>query len=178
MSGPKHTGGDAPADAAIDLDPAGGPTLLELLAEAADASPPPLATRVDGIVIGRVASVDAAGVARVTFVGAPEEGFLARALVPLAERDQGHEVALMCEGGDPRRPVVLGKIVSPLAPEATHAIADGRRVEITAQEEIVLRCGEASLTLTRAGGIVIRGAYLLSRSSGVNRIQGGTVEIN
>ena len=45
---------------------------------------------------------------------------------------------------------------------------DGRRVEITAEEEIVLRCGESSITLTRAGKIILRGAYLLSRSSGVN----------
>ena len=33
-------------------------------------------------------------------------------------------------------------------------------------------------TLTRAGKILIRGAYLLARSSGVNRIQGGSVQIN
>ena len=44
--------------------------------------------------------------------------------------------------------------------------------------QIVLRCGEASITLTRAGKVLIRGAYVLSRSSGTNRIQGGSVEIN
>ena len=41
-----------------------------------------------------------------------------------------------------------------------------------------LRCGKASITLTRAGKVLIRGAYLLSRSSGVNRIKGGSVQIN
>ena len=30
----------------------------------------------------------------------------------------------------------------------------------------------------RAGKVLIRGAYLLSRSSGVNRIKGGSVQIN
>ena len=48
----------------------------------------------------------------------------------------------------------------------------------TAESEIVLRCGEASITLTRAGKVLIRGTYLLSRSSGVNRIKGGSVQIN
>jgi uncharacterized protein (DUF2345 family) len=55
---------------------------------------------------------------------------------------------------------------------------DSERIELTAEKEIVLRCGNASLTLTRAGKILIRGAYVLTRSSGVNRIQGGSVQIN
>ena len=55
---------------------------------------------------------------------------------------------------------------------------DGERLVFTAKKEIVLRCGKASITLTRAGKILIRGAYLLSRSSGVNRIKGGSVKIN
>ena len=32
--------------------------------------------------------------------------------------------------------------------------------------------------LTRAGKVLIQGAYLLSRSTGVNRIKGGSVQIN
>jgi hypothetical protein len=58
------------------------------------------------------------------------------------------------------------------------ATADGKRVTLTADKEIELRCGKASITLTRAGKVLIRGAYLLSRSSGVNRIKGGSVQIN
>ena len=49
---------------------------------------------------------------------------------------------------------------------------------LTAEREIELRCGKSSLVLTRAGKVLIRGAYLLSRSSGVNRIKGGSVQIN
>ncbi len=156
----------------------GEPSLLDLLLAAVSASPPPLASRIDGIVVGRVASVDGSGAAYVTFPGSLEEGFPTRSMVPLREEDKGHEVALMFEGGDPRRPIVMGKIISPLAAGETEAAADGRRVEIHAEEEIVLRCGESSLTLTKAGKIIIRGSYVLSRSSGVNRIQGGSVEIN
>ena len=55
---------------------------------------------------------------------------------------------------------------------------DGQQLVLSAEQEIVLRCGEASITLTRAGKVLIRGAYLLSRSSGVNRIKGGSVQIN
>ena len=49
---------------------------------------------------------------------------------------------------------------------------------LSAQEEIVLRCGKASITLTKAGKVLIEGAYVLSRSSGVNRIRGGSVQLN
>jgi hypothetical protein len=60
--------------------------------------------------------------------------------------------------------------------DAPRAIPE--RLELVAEQEIVLRCGEASITLTKAGKIVLRGAYVLSRSSGVNKIKGGSVQIN
>lgn len=156
-------------------------SLLEMILAEGPGSPPALAPRVDGVVVGRVASVDASGAVRVTFPGAPEEGFPASAMTPLAEADKGCEVALMFENGNPRRPCVMGKMVSPLAASASdeaEAAADGRRVEIKAENEIVLRCGESSITLTKSGKIILRGAYVLSRSTGVNRIQGGSVQIN
>jgi hypothetical protein len=56
--------------------------------------------------------------------------------------------------------------------------SDGERVVVSAEREIVFQCGEASITLTKAGKILLRGTYLLSRSSGVNRIKGGSVQIN
>jgi hypothetical protein len=97
-------------------------------------------------------------------------------------------VALLFEGGDPLRPLIIGPLVraTPSGPTPTPAgrapalevSADGERVTLTAPRELVLHCGEASITLTRAGKILIRGAYLLSRSTGVNRIKGGSVQIN
>jgi hypothetical protein len=63
-----------------------------------------------------------------------------------------------------------------LAADTVHV--DGKRVVLEGQDEVVLRCGEASITLTRNGKIAIRGKYLLSRSSGVNRILGGSVQVN
>jgi Domain of unknown function (DUF6484) len=55
---------------------------------------------------------------------------------------------------------------------------DGRRVRLTAQDEIVLQCGSASVTLRRNGRVVIRGAYVETHSEGTNRIKGGQVHIN
>ena len=82
------------------------------------------------------------------------------------------------------RPIVVGLIQAPVpvaAPEKEESIdvkLDSQRLTFTAEQEIVLRCGEASITLTRAGKVIIRGAYILSRSSGVNLIKGGSVQIN
>jgi hypothetical protein len=41
-----------------------------------------------------------------------------------------------------------------------------------------LRCGESSIVLTRAGKVLIKGNYVLSRSRGANRIKGAYVDIN
>ena len=57
-------------------------------------------------------------------------------------------------------------------------IVDGKHVTIEGAEELTLKCGKASITLTKSGKILIRGTYLSNRSSGVNRILGGSVQIN
>jgi hypothetical protein len=49
---------------------------------------------------------------------------------------------------------------------------------VSAERQLILRCGDASLTLTRAGKVLISGSYVLSRSSGANRIRGAVVELN
>jgi len=58
------------------------------------------------------------------------------------------------------------------------ADVDGRRVRIVAQDEIVLECGQASITLRRNGRIIVRGTYVETHSDGTNRIKGGQVRIN
>ena len=52
------------------------------------------------------------------------------------------------------------------------------RLVLSAEKEIVLRCGEASITLRADGKIILRGTHLLQRSSGPLRLKGGSVSIN
>jgi hypothetical protein len=55
---------------------------------------------------------------------------------------------------------------------------DGKRVVLTGEEEIELRCGDASISLKKNGKLVIRGAYVETHARGTNRIKGGSVQIN
>jgi len=77
------------------------------------------------------------------------------------------------DGSD--QPIITGVLaeVPPL-----HARVEGEQVEITGERDVVLRCGKASITLTRAGQIVLRGEFIHSHSSGPQVIQGATVDIN
>jgi hypothetical protein len=148
--------------------------------------------RIAGVVIGTLVDLDSSGGGQVAYPGSGCWWPLtARSTVPLGRAEVGRSVALLFEEGDPDRPVVMGLVQPPSeAPAGAHPGApaegqrglqvqvDGERVVFTAQKELVLRCGEASITLTRAGKVLIRGAYVLSRSSGVNKIKGGSVRIN
>ena len=108
----------------------------------------------------------------------------ARSIVPLRPEMIGREVVTLLDatGGE----IVIGHIepllsssaVPPQAQPDVIVEADGERHTVTAQQEIVLRCGDASITLTRAGKVIIRGTYISSRSSGLHRIKGAAIDIN
>jgi hypothetical protein len=115
----------------------------------------------------------------------PGEIVLARTTVPLLRETVGSDVVVLCENGDPRCPIVMGVVRSkPVSPEDSDAQplisvnADGDRYVISAEREIILQCGNSSITLTRAGKVIIKGNYILSRSSGYNKIKGAAVDIN
>ncbi len=152
-----------------------------LLAETSAAPRPSLMA--ETVALGTVAGWDEAGRPLVAFAGA-EEPLPALATVGIGADDVGREVALLFVGGNPTRPLIVGLLQPPAALAPVEASAgvearvDGERIEFNAEQEIVLRCGKSSITLTRAGKILIEGAYLLSRSTGVNRIKGGAVQIN
>jgi hypothetical protein len=108
----------------------------------------------------------------------------ARSTVALRKEHIGASLVLMFEKGNPYKPLVVGVLQNPGSeskadrPKTVGLQVDDDRVMLTAEREIVLRCGEASITLTRAGKVLIRGAYILSRSSGANRIKGGSIQLN
>lgn len=139
--------------------------------------------------IGLLIGLDDAGAALVAYAQSPSEvGMAARSTTQLTTDDIGREVALLFENGDPGRPLIIGRIhdrVEPAGGEGTHFSADsvrvfrdGERLNLEAEREISIKCGEASITLTQAGKVLIRGSYLLSRSSGANRIKGGSIQLN
>jgi len=130
------------------------------------------ATRPADVVIGRLVGVADDGAPLVDYPGNP-----AGQPVP-----PGRSLALMFLDGDPARPLAIG-VVGPS--DATVQKIDARgderpadRLTLTAAREIVLQCGRASLVLTQAGKVLVRGAYVSLRSSGVQRITGASVQIN
>lgn len=143
------------------------------------------AARFDGICIGQLVGFKEGSIPLVTVPPAQTTAALpARTIVDLRGDHIGNEVVLQFENGDVRFPIVMGVIRTPSAwplkdrPEQVTVDADGERLTVDAKHEVVLRCGKASITLTRAGKVLIRGSYVSSYSSGANRIKGGSVLIN
>ena len=186
---PAESNGLAVDDAATLLE-----TMLAVHEERVQQEQPQLrvAKRIDGVVVGSLVALSNEGEALVTFAACPGAQRLpAVVAIQLRQQDVGKQVALLFAAGDPTRPIVIGLLMSGLCPDADQSTchqrllarkpaitADGQSVQISAERDIVLRCGKASLTLTRAGKILLRGAYVSTRSSGVNRVQGASVQIN
>lgn len=141
-------------------------------------------TPIHGVLVGELlALADGGTTPLVRFDGQPV-AVRARSTVDLHGPHIGQPVVLMFEGGDTTRPIVMGVVRQaagwPLAdpPAQVDVDADGRRLVVSAKEQMVLRCGKASITLTKAGKVLIEGSYVLSRSTGVNRVKGGSVQLN
>ncbi|WP_239576531.1 DUF6484 domain-containing protein [Archangium primigenium] len=148
---------------------------------------------------GRLTGADASGSLLVDFPGNTAGPVPARLAVAVdatviqAAVAQQQKVVLLFENGDPRLPFIMGFIqetnatpllnalLAPLReapPPAVEARIDGKRVTIEGRDEVVLRCGEASITLRRNGKVIVKGTQLESRATGAHRIKGGSVEIN
>jgi hypothetical protein len=154
--------------------------------------------KLNGVVIGMLSGLNTQGLPLVIFPGNPGEmPVAAKTMATCTPHDIGKEVALLFENGDSHKPLLVGLIQNPtdtiesLQPsqqeqaevetndqDNPYLELDGERIELKAKQEITLKCGRASIRLTKAGKILIRGTYLLNRSSGANRIKGGSVQIN
>lgn len=155
------------------------------------------------LLVGTLVDFDSAGAPRVKFaLGAEWHTIVATPAISVHAQHIGRQAVLMLPGGDVKTPLLLGFVFSALdsaleqpvpaagargdsdqlfleAPQApVSAEVDGNQTLIEGDKQIVLRCGEASITLTRSGKIILRGKHLVSRSSGVNRIMGGSIQMN
>jgi len=136
--------------------------------------------RFPSVIVGRIAALPESGVPLVDFPGNGSGKLVsAQSLVPVTAGDAGRNVALTFEDGDPSMPIIVGMFQTPPAMSPQREVKlDDESLVLSAKKEVVIQCGKSSITLTSAGKVLIRGAYLLSRSSGVNRIKGGSVQIN
>lgn len=137
--------------------------------------------------IGRISSVDDEGNITVWMPGVgPMHARLAIAasLERLRQVISAQQsVLLLVEERAPERPIIIGFVEDRARPEANppqvvEADVDGKRVRIVGKDEVVLECGNASITLRRNGRVVIKGDYVETHSEGTNRIKGGQVRIN
>lgn len=146
----------------------------------------PVRDAIHGVVVGELlALADDAFTPLVMFAGQSVPGAVrARSIVELRGAHIGRQVVLMFDSGDPGSPIVMGllqggkSLPGDAARESVEIDSDGERLLVSARDRLELRCGKARITLTKAGKVLIEGAYVLSRSTGVNRIKGGSVQLN
>jgi hypothetical protein len=109
---------------------------------------------------------------------------IASSIVELHGRLIGSKLLIGFIENDRDSPVVLGVLTGHANWSTTESHpqvevdADGKRLFISAREELVLRCGKASITLTKAGKVLVDGTYVSVHSTGVHRIKGGSIELN
>jgi len=104
--------------------------------------------------------------------GAPVAIGAALSIARLRRACADRQPAILLEGA---QPVLLGLLQTTAGEDLA---LDGRHITVTAGDSFTITCGSASISLTKAGKVVIRGADVLSRSSGINRVKGGSVQIN
>jgi hypothetical protein len=132
-----------------------------------------------GVSVARFTGFDDAGRFLVAF-GDADPPVCAWSTVGLTAADAGAEVAVGYEHDGAGRLVILGRLreSASVPMRGTSVHVGGQRVTIRADQDLELRCGAASIVLTRAGKVLINGSYVSSRSRGANRIKGAYVDIN
>jgi len=154
--------------------------------EVLESSAPSVRGSPNAIIIGTLIAFRDEGLTPlVLFPGQPGMAAVAAAAVlDLHGAHIGKQVVLMFENGDPARPVIMGLLrraePRPLPEQPGHVEvdSDGERLLVSAKEQLVLKCGGASITLTKAGKVIVQGTYISHHASGVIRIKGGSIQLN
>lgn len=167
----------------------------DILADAL-AKPYKLERDIPGPQIGEIVNIDVEGNIMVEYPAYPHGEIQAQLTSTARDRivqqklQVPMKVLLLFENGRPERPIIIDTLNMSTAETSGDRIldvgmeqpqevtVDGKHVSFNALEEIVLRCGKASITLTHEGRVIIRGAHVVSRSTGTNKIKGGSVQIN
>ncbi|NMO13797.1 hypothetical protein HPC49_01955 [Pyxidicoccus fallax] len=147
--------------------------------------------------VGQVVGVTEAGLLLVDFPGNRRGALPARTALELDVEARQRAVALrqeavlLFERGEPALPLLVGLLPPPSETPLTDALLatslpvasaeadlDGKRLVLEGREEVVLRCGKASLTLRHDGQVLLRGVNIRADAEEVHRIRGGKVQIN
>ena len=151
------------------------------------ASSTPQRTEIPPVVVGRLlALTDGRATALVAFEDQPTEAAVrARTAIDLFPEQIGHEVLLTFERQDRTRPIVMGVLrtsadlaTSPATAQHVEVRADGQRLTIKAQDELVLQCGRSTIILSADGRLELHADVIVSQAAEVNRIRGGSVQLN
>lgn len=154
-----------------------------------------------GLLIGKVIALNSHGNPMIAYdeqtKSTPVE---ALTTVPLTNTAIGQDVAVSFAQNQGGTPIVMGVIrrvlddvlnleagnvqtnteieTSETKDPKPEILVDGNKLELSAAEEITLRCGKASITLTKAGKILIKGEHMLNRTSGSYKIKSGSIQLN
>lgn len=114
--------------------------------------------------------------------GGPPQAVPARTTIALAPEHVGREL-LVCRAGRAAQPIIVGVLlgpggVDPAAQPSIDLIVERRRITFAASTEVVLRCGQGSITLSADGKVALRGLDIVSTATRTQRIRGGSVRIN
>jgi hypothetical protein len=138
-----------------------------------------------GMSLGRLTAFDADAWPLITLNdGTASTPLRALSCVKLQPDDIGRDVCVVFAAD--RQAVVMGILNrneesarSVPAQEIAYELEiDGQVVTLRAREKLVIKCGKASVTLTKAGKVLINGEYVVSRARGINAIKGGAIELN
>lgn len=158
----------------------GSDLMQALLAKEKGALPAPIF----GVAVANIRAALSDGCFRLDIPALAMPSVDARVACALDGLTPGTAVAVMFEGGDVNRALIIGPMYCgndaniEASGAETEVVVDHQRIVIEAGQELELRCGEAAIILTADGRILQRGTYISSHASATQRIRGGSVQIN